>query len=148
MSTPSRVWRPPAMGLQPCVGCWQAVRAARAPAAPSRPLERAHPSARDDDQAPRSFTAHFELQGSAQTPGRLELSTLWAPWMARLQWSPDRSHHGNAQERRMRPTFEALLREVTGEPCLPMMHCLTGSRASPPWPAAGIGSCSNWSKDA
>ncbi len=68
----------------------------------------------DDDQAPRSFTAHFELQGSADT-GTLELSTPLGTLLARLQWSPDQSTMETPQERHHAPTLQALLREVTGE---------------------------------
>ena len=68
----------------------------------------------DDAPAPRSFTAHFELQGSADT-GTLELSTPLGTLLARLQWSADQATMETPQAQHHAPTLQALLREVTGE---------------------------------
>lgn len=68
----------------------------------------------DDPDAPRSFAAHFDLQGSADN-GRLELSTPLGTLLARLQWSVGEASIETAQERRSAATLSALLREVTGE---------------------------------
>lgn len=68
----------------------------------------------DDSDAPRSFTAHFELQGTARS-GSLELSTPLGTLLARLQWSAGEASIETAQERRNAPSLESLLRDVTGE---------------------------------
>jgi outer membrane lipoprotein LolB len=68
----------------------------------------------DDPDTPRSFAAHFDLQGSANN-GRLELSTPLGTLLARLQWSVGEASIETAQERRSAATLSALLREVTGE---------------------------------
>lgn len=68
----------------------------------------------DDPDAPRSFTALFELQGTADS-GNLELSTPLGTLVARLDWSASEASIATAQERRSAATLSSLLHDVTGE---------------------------------
>ena len=66
-----------------------------------------------DSQPPQSFTAAFELNGSAQQ-GSLALSTPLGSTLAQLAWTPQRATLQSPRENRQFASVDALVAHVTG----------------------------------
>lgn len=66
-----------------------------------------------EDAASQSFSAGFELQGSAEA-GELTLFNPLGNVMAQLQWWPGQALLRNGGEQRRSTSLEALVRELTG----------------------------------
>lgn len=66
-----------------------------------------------DSQPPQSFTAAFELNGSAQQ-GSLTLSTPLGSTLAQLAWTPQRATLQSPRENRQFASVDALVAHVTG----------------------------------
>jgi outer membrane lipoprotein LolB len=86
-----------------------------------------------DGAAPRSVSAGFELQGSAQS-GRLNLSTPLGSVMAQARWMPGAVVLATPQGEQRFANLDALTREVLGEsvPVAALFDWLHGR----PWPGA------------
>jgi outer membrane lipoprotein LolB len=83
--------------------------------------------------SPRSFTAAFELEGSA-TQGRLDLSTPLGSILARARWSPESVVLATPRGDTAYPDLESLTHEVVGE-SLPVEALFDWLRGRP-WPGA------------
>ena len=68
-----------------------------------------------EDQASQSFSAGFELQGSAQN-GELRLFTPLGSVLAQVQWEPGRAQLHSSGEVRESESLEALLAQTLGTP--------------------------------
>jgi outer membrane lipoprotein LolB len=86
-----------------------------------------------DGAAPRSLTAAFELQGTAQQ-GRLDLSTPLGSLLARAHWAPDQVVLTTPEGEARFADLDGLSREVLGEsvPIAALFDWLQGR----PWPQA------------
>ena len=88
-------------------------------------------------QAAQSFSALFELQGSAQT-GTLVLSSPLGTQLAQLDWRAGRAQLVTARETLTSESLDALLQEATGAP-IPIAAVFSWiqgeSAAAPGWQA-------------
>ena len=69
----------------------------------------------DGSSPPRSFTAAFDLEGSA-TSGRLDLTTPLGTIVARARWSPQSVTLVTPRGESSYPDLDTLTRDVIGEP--------------------------------
>ena len=67
------------------------------------------------DQAAQSFSASFELQGSAQS-GELKLFTPFGSVLAQMDWAPGRARLQSSGEVRESDSLQALLAQTLGTP--------------------------------
>jgi outer membrane lipoprotein LolB len=87
---------------------------------------------------PQSFSADFELRGSAQV-GELRLSTLLGQTLATARWTPEAADLHTPQGNQAYPSMDALTQHLIGTalPLTPLFDWLRGT----PTPADG------WSPD-
>lgn len=86
-----------------------------------------------DGQASQSFSAMFELRGTAETGGLVLLSPL-GNQLAQLDWKNGHAALVSAQEQRTSDSLDALLQDVTGTriPVAALFHWLQGTQATAP----------------
>lgn len=92
---------------------------------------------RIDGQPPQSFSAAFELNGSA-LKGSLTLSTPLGSTLAQLDWAPQRATLRSPRDNRTFPSVDALIAHVTGThiPAQALFDWLQGQNtASAGWQA-------------
>ncbi|MEX8519872.1 MAG: lipoprotein insertase outer membrane protein LolB [Leptothrix sp. (in: b-proteobacteria)] len=88
---------------------------------------------RIEGDSSRSFSADFELQGTADT-GRLQLSSALGTSLARAQWTPGQIHLQTTDGSYRFADLESLAVEALGEP-IPLAALIDWLQARP-WPAA------------
>ena len=90
-----------------------------------------------EGQASQSFSALFELHGTAEAGGLVLLSPL-GNRVAQLDWKDGHAQLVSAQDARSSESLDALLQDVTGTriPVAALFHWLKGTQASAPgWSA-------------
>lgn len=86
-----------------------------------------------EGQASQSFSAMFELRGTAESGGLVLLSPL-GNRLAQLDWKDGNAQLVSAQENRTSDSLEALLQDVTGTriPVTALFSWLQGTQATAP----------------
>lgn len=86
-----------------------------------------------EGQASQSFSAMFELRGTAENGGLVLLSPL-GNRLAQLDWKDGHAQLVSAQENRTSDSLEALLQDVTGTriPVTALFSWLQGTQATAP----------------
>ncbi|MFT4243723.1 MAG: lipoprotein insertase outer membrane protein LolB [Acidovorax sp.] len=86
-----------------------------------------------EGQASQSFSALFELRGTARSGGLVLLSPL-GNQLAQLDWQHGHAQLTTSQETRTSDSLDALLQDVTGTriPVAALFHWLQGTQATVP----------------